>query len=148
MLNIRFGAGAVGAGTTSRYGSGSTKIMRLLAAPGPQQGHIAVLFFPQKIALKQGPKEIIENVYRILGINGSEYRKDVRNVTIRGPPFRSDFDGTKKLKGMRFLNKDAATVLPMKNHDKALSFSVKIQSKRTCTKLNYVNFSLYTLLTF
>jgi hypothetical protein len=34
MLNIKFGTGAVGAG--SRYGSGSTKMMRLLAAPAPQ----------------------------------------------------------------------------------------------------------------
>jgi hypothetical protein len=38
MMNITFGAVGAGAGTgaTSRYGSGSTKMMRLLAAPAPQ----------------------------------------------------------------------------------------------------------------
>jgi hypothetical protein len=41
MLNIRFRAGAlraeaVGAGAAPRFGSGSTKIMRLLAAPAKQ----------------------------------------------------------------------------------------------------------------
>jgi hypothetical protein len=38
MLNIRFGAGAVGprAGAASRCDSSSTKTMRLLAAPAPQ----------------------------------------------------------------------------------------------------------------
>jgi hypothetical protein len=33
MLNITLRTGAVGAGATSRYGYGSTKMMRLLAAP-------------------------------------------------------------------------------------------------------------------
>jgi hypothetical protein len=38
MLNITFGAGTIGtrAGAASRYSSGSTKMMRLLAAPAPQ----------------------------------------------------------------------------------------------------------------
>jgi hypothetical protein len=36
MLNIMFRAGTVGAGTTLRYGSGSNKMMRLLAPPAPQ----------------------------------------------------------------------------------------------------------------
>jgi hypothetical protein len=34
MLNLTFGA--VSAGAASVYGSGSTKMMRLLAAPAPQ----------------------------------------------------------------------------------------------------------------
>jgi hypothetical protein len=36
MFNTIVGAGAVGAGATSCYGSGSDQIMRLLAAPAPQ----------------------------------------------------------------------------------------------------------------
>jgi hypothetical protein len=36
MINTIVGAGAVGAGAASRYGSGSDKKMRLLAAPAPQ----------------------------------------------------------------------------------------------------------------
>jgi hypothetical protein len=36
MFNIIVGAGAVGAGAASRYGSGSNQKMRLLAAPAPQ----------------------------------------------------------------------------------------------------------------
>jgi hypothetical protein len=36
MFNTIFGAGAVGAGAASRYGSGSDQKMRLLAAPAPQ----------------------------------------------------------------------------------------------------------------
>jgi hypothetical protein len=35
MLNIKFGAGAVGAGDSSRFGSGYTIMMRLLWAPAP-----------------------------------------------------------------------------------------------------------------
>jgi hypothetical protein len=35
MLNISFEAGAFEARATSCYGSGSTKTMRLLAAPAP-----------------------------------------------------------------------------------------------------------------
>jgi hypothetical protein len=36
MFNTILGAGAVGAGAASRYGSGSYQMMRLLAAPAPQ----------------------------------------------------------------------------------------------------------------
>jgi hypothetical protein len=36
MLNITFRAGVVEARAASHYGSGSTKIMRPLAAPAPQ----------------------------------------------------------------------------------------------------------------
>jgi hypothetical protein len=36
MFNTIVGAGAVGAGTASRYGSGSDQKMRLLAAPAAQ----------------------------------------------------------------------------------------------------------------
>jgi hypothetical protein len=36
MLNIMFRAGAVGAVAALRYGSGSTKMMQLLAAPDLQ----------------------------------------------------------------------------------------------------------------
>jgi hypothetical protein len=36
MINTIVGAGAVGAGAASRYGSGSDQMMRLLAAPAPQ----------------------------------------------------------------------------------------------------------------
>jgi hypothetical protein len=36
MINTIVGAGAVGAGAASRYGSGSDQKMRLLAAPAPQ----------------------------------------------------------------------------------------------------------------
>jgi hypothetical protein len=39
MFNIKFGAGAVGDGAASRYDSGSTKIMRLLADPAPTLQH-------------------------------------------------------------------------------------------------------------
>jgi hypothetical protein len=36
MINTIVGAGAVGAGAASRYGSGYDQMMRLLAAPAPQ----------------------------------------------------------------------------------------------------------------
>jgi hypothetical protein len=36
MLNIRFGAVGAGTGAASRCGTGSTKMMRLLAAPALQ----------------------------------------------------------------------------------------------------------------
>jgi hypothetical protein len=36
MFNTIVGAGAVGAGAASRYGSGSDQKKRLLAAPAPQ----------------------------------------------------------------------------------------------------------------
>jgi hypothetical protein len=36
MIKTIVGAGAVGAGAESRYGSGSEQMMRLLAAPAPQ----------------------------------------------------------------------------------------------------------------
>jgi hypothetical protein len=36
MFNTIVGAGAVGAGAASRYGSGSDQKMRILAAPAPQ----------------------------------------------------------------------------------------------------------------
>jgi hypothetical protein len=36
MFSIGFVAGAVGAGAASWFGSGSTKMMQLLAAPAPQ----------------------------------------------------------------------------------------------------------------
>jgi hypothetical protein len=43
MLNIMFRAGAVGAGDALRDGSGSTKMMQLLAALTPQQWILHVL---------------------------------------------------------------------------------------------------------
>jgi hypothetical protein len=39
MCNTIVGAGAVGAGGASRYGSGSDQKMRLLAAPAPAPQH-------------------------------------------------------------------------------------------------------------
>jgi hypothetical protein len=42
MFNIIVGAGAVGAGAASRYGSGSYQKMRLLAASAPQ--HWSILY--------------------------------------------------------------------------------------------------------
>jgi hypothetical protein len=46
MFNTIVGNGAVGAGTASRYGSGSDQKMRLLAAPAPQH-----CFFRQIVAV-------------------------------------------------------------------------------------------------
>jgi hypothetical protein len=47
MLNIKFGAGAIGAGTGKAlyYGSGFTKMMRLLAAPATQHCTTIIYFF-------------------------------------------------------------------------------------------------------
>jgi outer membrane protein assembly factor BamB len=43
MFNANVGAGSVGAGAASCYGSGSGQMMRLLAAPAPQHW----VFHPQ-----------------------------------------------------------------------------------------------------
>jgi hypothetical protein len=44
MVNIRFGAGALGAGAgaASRCGSGYTKMMQLIAAPATAPQHIQI----------------------------------------------------------------------------------------------------------
>jgi hypothetical protein len=44
MLNTIVGAGAVGAGAASRYGSGSDQKMRLLAAPASATQYCFELF--------------------------------------------------------------------------------------------------------
>jgi hypothetical protein len=56
MFNTIVGAGAVGAGTASRYGSysGSDQMVRLLAAPAPQHWIILLILDPQWSALDYG----------------------------------------------------------------------------------------------
>jgi hypothetical protein len=49
MLNITFGAFVAGAGAASRYGSGFTKMMRLLAAPAPQHCFSVVYFIQYNV---------------------------------------------------------------------------------------------------
>jgi hypothetical protein len=49
MYFTTVGAGAVGAGAASRYGSGSDQKMRLLAAPAPQHWYNELVRYSSKI---------------------------------------------------------------------------------------------------
>jgi hypothetical protein len=62
MFNTFVGAGAVGAGAASRYGSGSDQKMRLLAAPAPQHWCCCLLSVLEPVPVRHN----VEEKYRYL----------------------------------------------------------------------------------
>jgi hypothetical protein len=66
MFNTIFGAGAVGAGAASRYGSGSDQKMRLLAAPAPLHCYKVSQYFLIYVEIIRDILGITATFYNIL----------------------------------------------------------------------------------
>jgi hypothetical protein len=83
MFNTIVGAGAVGAGAASRYGSGSVQKMRLLAAPAPQHCFLEHIFIKKIFR-----KKLAENLLGSGSGSGTgRFRKsDPNPVKIRPDP--------------------------------------------------------------